>query len=196
VISIKPITDFYTADDEAVLANKAELKAMAKRRQSELVEIDALITSHVDPNPNAETRVQNLIAGIDTDFPKPLDVQRTDIQMAIRDIEQALDFLADKERQVNQRAGARLAKGIKPQVDIAERELVEALVIAHEKHLTYFNAKRHLINGGTGLNGLFASNVDDVLGIPVDKGTALADLFRAAVRDGYLRSIPKELKLQ
>ena len=33
------------------------------------------------------------------------------------------------------------------------------------------------------------------LGFPVDKGTALADLFRAAVRDGYLRSIPKELKL-
>ena len=66
---------------------------------------------------------------------------------------------------MNQRASARLAKEIKPQVDIAEKELVEALVIAHEKHLTYFNAKRHLINGGTGLNGLFASNVDDVLGI-------------------------------
>jgi hypothetical protein len=102
--------------------------------------------------------------------------------------------MAEKERQVTIKAGARLAKDIKPQVDIAERELADALVIAHDKHLTYFNAKRHLINGGCGLNGLFASNVDDVLGVPVDKGTPLADLFRAAVRAGYLKSAPKDFR--
>lgn len=71
------------------MKNKAELNAMAKRLQSELVEIDAVIASHVDPSPDAETRVQNLLAGIPTELPKSLDVQHTDIQIAIRDCESA-----------------------------------------------------------------------------------------------------------
>jgi hypothetical protein len=102
--------------------------------------------------------------------------------------------MAGKERQVNIKAGARLAKDIKPQVDKAEKELAEALVIAHEKHLTYWQAKRHLINAGTGLNGLFDSNVDDVLGIPVDKQSPLHDYFHAAERCGHLKSVPAVLR--
>jgi hypothetical protein len=194
VISVKPITDFYTDDDRAIIARKAELVATGKRRQSELAELDSAIATQGDIAPDQDDQVQNLIAGIETPRPQPLTARRTELQYIIRDIEQALDFMAGRERQVTINAGARLAKEIKPQVDLAEIELAQALAIAHEKHLTYFNAKRHLINSGIGLNGLFGSNVDDVLGIPVDKGTALADLFRAAVKAGYLKSAPKDYR--
>jgi multidrug efflux pump subunit AcrA (membrane-fusion protein) len=194
MITLKPLSSYYTDDDKAVIARKAELAATGKRRQAELTELDTAIATQGDIAPDQDDQVQNLIAGLETPRPQPLAARRTELQYVIRDIEQALDFMAGKERQVTIKAGARLAKDIKPQVDIAERELVEALVIAHEKHLTYFNAKRHLINGGIGLNGLFASGVDGVLGIPVDKGTPLADLFRAAVRAGYLKSAPKDFR--
>jgi hypothetical protein len=193
-ITIKPIASYYTDDDRAVIARQTELAATGKRRQAALAELDSAIATQGDIAPDQDDQVQNLIEGIETHRPQPVTAKRTELQYIIRDIEQALDYMAGKERELTIKAGARLARDLKPQADLAERELVEALVIAHEKHLTYFNAKRHLINGGIGLNGLFASNVDDVLGIPVDKGTPLADLFRAAVRAGYLKSAPKDFR--
>jgi hypothetical protein len=194
MISIKPIAEFYTDDDKAVFKSKADLKALAVRHQAKLAELEVVIASNVDLIPNAETQVQNLIAGIDAELPKPLDVQRADIQIAIRDIEQSLDFLAGRERQVNHQASVRLAKDIKPQVDIAEKELASALVTAHEKHVAYFVAKRSLLNSGIALCGQFGSTVDDVLGVPVNHLTPLADLFRGAVKAGYLNAMPKELR--
>jgi hypothetical protein len=46
---------------------------------------------------------------------QPLSAKRIELQYIIRDIEQALDYMAGKERQANTNAGARLAKDIKPQ---------------------------------------------------------------------------------
>jgi cephalosporin hydroxylase len=194
MISFKPIASYYTEDDKAVIARKAELAATGRRRQSELAEVDIAIAEHRDIDPAAVDQIQNLIAGIEVVRPQPLGEKRTALQYVIRDIEQALDFMAGQERQVTMKAGARLAKDIKPQVDTAAKELADALVIAHEKHLAYWNGKRHLINSGIGLNGLFDSNVDEILGIPVDKGTPLADLFRAAVHAGNLKTVPVALR--
>jgi hypothetical protein len=123
MITLKPLSSFYTDDDKAVIARKAELAATGKRRQAELAELDSAIATQGDIAPDQDDQVQNLIAGTETPRPQPL----TELQYIIRDIEQALDFMAEKERQVTIKAGARLAKDIKPQVDIAERELADAL---------------------------------------------------------------------
>jgi hypothetical protein len=194
MISIKPIDFYYTDDDRAIIANKAELVATGKRRQAELVELDTAISRQQDTAPNQDIQVQDLIAGIERPRQKPLDAKRTTLQHVIREIEQALDFMAEKERQVTMKAGARLAKDIKPQVDLAERELAAALVIAHEKHLVCFRAKRALLNNGIGLFGLFDSNIDDILDIPVNKGTPLADYFRGQVAAGHLKNVPAQLR--
>jgi hypothetical protein len=60
-------------------------------------------------------------------------------------------------------------------------------------HLEYFQAKRHLINNGIGIYTNFLSNIDDVLGIPVDNNTELAKLFREAVKKGHLKKMPSGL---
>jgi hypothetical protein len=193
MITIKPIEAYYSDDDKAIIARKAELVAAGKRRQSELAEVDAAITAH-DPNPTPEDAVQNLIDGVEAPRPQPLSEKRTALQHVLRDIEEALHFMNGKERRAKMNAGARLAKDIRPQVDKAEKELVAALVIAHEKHLTFWQAKHHLIDAATGLNGLFESNVDDILGVPVNKQSPLADLFRTAVKANHLKSIPAVLR--
>ncbi len=194
MIQFKPISSYYSDDDKAVIARKAELAAAGKCRKIELAEVDATIAKQGDTNPNPDDQVQSLIAGIDVPRPQPLSAKRTELQYIIRDIEMASDFMAGKERQANIKAGARLAKDMKPQVDIAAKELAAALVIAHEKHLTYWNGKRHLVNAGTGMNGLFDSNVDDVLGVPVDKCSALHDYFYAEVKAGHLKAVPESLR--
>jgi hypothetical protein len=191
--NIPPIAHYYTDDDEAIIAKQAELKIVAKRRQAELADIDEKIAKHGDVETQSETHVQNLIDGVEIERPTPLGAQRTSKQYEIRDVDMAENYIADKVRVVNITAGARLAKDIKPAADIAAKELADALVIAHEKHFSYWQAKRQLLNNGISLYGLFDSNVDDILGIPVDKGTPLADYFRDAVEQKHLRAVPKEI---
>jgi hypothetical protein len=191
VIQFKPIEAYYTDDDKAIIARKAELAATGKRLQSELAALDAAIAAQSDL-PTPEDRIQNLIAG--TAPQKPPSAKRTELQIAIRDIEQALDYMAGKERRVTMTAGARLCKDVKPQVDKAEKELAAAMVIAHEKQFMRWQAKQYLVNAGTGLNGLFDSNVEKILGVPVDKGSVLHDYFYAAVKAGHLRAVPAALR--
>jgi hypothetical protein len=194
MITIQPIASYYNDDEKAVIARKADLTAAGKRRRSELAAIDAEMMNQIDTDTLPEDQIQNLIAGIEVARPQPLSAQRTELQYIIRDIEQALEFMADKERQLNVKAGARLAKDIKPHVDKAEKELADALVIASAKHLVCWHAKRHLINSGIGLHGLFDSNVDDVLGIPVGHGAPLSTYFYSAVKSGHLKSVPESLR--
>jgi hypothetical protein len=193
MISFKPLDSYYSDDDRAVVARTAQLVAARDRRQTELADIDIAIAKHdVDPTP--DDQIENLIAGIDVPPPQPLSAKRTALQHVIRDINEALDFMKGKGREVTIKAGVRLAKDIKPQHDIAAKELAAALVVVHEKHQIYWAAKRHLVNTGVGLHGLFDSNIDEILGIPVDKGTRLADVFRAAVAAGHLKAMPVELR--
>jgi hypothetical protein len=191
MIHIKEFSEYYSDDEKAIFKRTADLKAILAGRRTELAAIDAKITVPDAVDSRTEDRVQSLITGIEVKRPPPLNQQRMEIQYAIRDLEEALDFMAGKELQANLNAGARLAQDIKPAVDAVAKELFDALALAHDKHLQYWTAKRHIINLGVGLNGLFDSNVDDVLGIPIDKGSPLAFVLREAVRQKHLPRVPK-----
>jgi hypothetical protein len=187
------VAEFYSDDDKAVLANQSDLVAAGKRCEADLKAIDASIANNDATYPNREDQIETILAGEEVKRPEPLSTQRITIQHRIHDIEQALDFIAGKVRQVNYEAGARLAKDIKAEHDVAENELTTAMVVVYEKHLAYWKDKRSLLNKGIGLYGLFSSNIDDVLGIPVDRNTPLADFFREQVHAGNLKRLPKDL---
>src|SRR6266478_2124308 len=87
MIQFKPISSYYSDDDKAVIARKAELAAAGKCRKIELAEVDATIAKQGDTNPNPDDQVQSLIAGIDVPRPQPLSAKRTELQYIIRDIE-------------------------------------------------------------------------------------------------------------
>jgi hypothetical protein len=191
LIHIKELSEYFSDDEAAVFTRTTDLKTMLAGRRSELAAIDAKIAVPDAVDSRSEDQVQSLITGVEIKRPPPLNAQRMEIQYAIRDLEEALDFMAGKELQANLNAGARLAEDIKPQVDTAAKELFDALALAHDRHFSYWTAKRHVINLGVGLNGLFDSAVDDVLGIPTDKGSPLAFVLREAVRQRQLRTLPK-----
>jgi hypothetical protein len=194
VIKFPSLEEFYTEDERAIMAKKPELLATRQRRQTELAEVDAAIAIQADTNPTPEDRIQNLIAGIETPRPQPLSEKRTELRYNIRDIEQALDFMAGQERRVIMIAGARLCKDIKPQVDAAAKKVAEAMATLFEVYVPWWQAKQYLINAGTGLNGLFDSNIVDILGAPVSKETPLADYLRGAVQSGHLQAVPAQLR--
>lgn len=194
MITIKPIASYYNADDKAIFASIDQLEATAKRLDSDLATVDAAIANDTNPDPDPDSRLANLIAGNSVQPIKSWSTRRIELQHAMRDVETALDFMASKKRAVEYQAGARLAKEIKTQHDAAEKAVVDALVVAHEKHFLYWQAKRHLLNNGIGIYGLFSSDVDNVLGIPIDKGSPLADLLRTAVTNGFLKSVPESLR--
>jgi hypothetical protein len=193
-IQFKDISTFYLPEDKAVFASIDQLKETANRLRSDLVTVDAAIANDTNPDPDPDSRLANLIAGNSVQPIKSWSARRIELQYAMRDIETALDIVASKKRAVDYRAGARLAKEIKTQHDAAEKAVVDALVVAHEKHFLYWQAKRHLLNNGIGIYGLFSSDVDNVLGIPIDKGSPLADLLRTAVTNGFLKSVPESLR--
>jgi cephalosporin hydroxylase len=112
----------------------------------------------------------------------------------IKDIEEAKDYMAGQERRVVMMAGARLAKAVKPQVDAAAKRLAEAVVAMYEAYVPWWQAKQYLISEGSGLNGLFDSNIGDVLGAPTSKETPLADYLRGAVQSGHLKALPAALR--
>jgi hypothetical protein len=193
-IQFKDISSFYLPEDKAVFASIDQLKETAARLRSDLVTVDAAIANDTNPDPDPDSRLANLIAGNSVVPVKSWSEQRLDLQRAMRDVENALDFMAGKKRAVEYQAGARLAHSIKAQHDAAEKTMVDALVVAHERHFLYWQAKRHLLNNGIGIYGLFSSDVDNVLGIPIDKGTPLADLLRTAVTNGFLKAVPESLR--
>jgi len=134
------------------------------------------------------------LSGIDTPRPQPLSEKRIELLYKIRDIEQALDYMASQERRVTMTAGARLAKDVKPQVDAAAKKVAEAMATLFEVYVPWWQAKQYLVNAGTGLNGLFDSNIVDILGAPVSKETPLADYLRGAVQSGHLKAVPAALR--
>jgi hypothetical protein len=194
VIKFPPLETFYTDDEKAIMAKKPELLATRKRRQAELSEVDAAIATEGDLAQHPEDRIQNLIAGIDTPRPQPLSEKRTELRYNIRDIEQALDYMASQERRVSMMAGARLARHVKPQVNAAEKTVAEAMATLFEAYVPWWQAKQYLVSAGSGLNGLFDSNIGEILGAATSKETPLADYFRAAVKAGHIRAVPAVLR--
>jgi len=192
-IKIPDLAEFYSDEDKTVIQRTASLEATDKLIDAALAKVDAAIANNEDADPDRESRITNITVGTLSAAPKSWAEQRADLQRQKRDVQTALDIMARKKQIIDYQAGARLAKHIRPLHDIAARELADALVIAHEKHLIYWTAKRHLLNNGIGIYGLFSSNVDDILGIPVGTAAPLTDYFRDAVRQKYLRAVPESL---
>jgi hypothetical protein len=193
----KKLDKYFTDDERATFTEDDNLAATGKRLDTDLAAVDASIANNENPDSNMKERLKNLIAGNLSTRPQTLAERRTEIQYARRDVEYARDDLAPKKRSAIHEAGKRfVATEIKQQHDIAEREEAEALLVFYEKFLRCWRLKRSLLNDGIGLYGLFnsTSDIEETLGVPVDKTTPWNSLLRDAVEKKYIKNMPKELK--
>jgi hypothetical protein len=91
-----------------------------------------------------------------------------------------------------------LAKEYCKQLQPREKELM-GRVAKHmlELHAAYseaYDLKRHLVDNDIGLHGLCLT-LPEFLSTPNNSYSEMADFFRAAKREGYLKEIPSELRL-
>jgi hypothetical protein len=192
-ITFKQIESFLTDDDKALIANKAKLTANGKQL---FAKRDAL-TAAIDKGgkaagPDLKTRIANLIDGKPAAPVASLEAQRLEVLYAIRDNEEALDYLAVKEKAFRAEAGQKMVEAAKPQIVAAEKEIYDAVQTLFNAFLPYWTAKRSLLGNSITTLGLFGSPIDEILGVPVGVNSAWSDLFRHAVERGHLR-MPKEL---
>jgi hypothetical protein len=135
-ITFKDRAEFYTDDDRAIFENDSKLETVKKSLYAESAAVKAAIENNENPDPNPAARIETLIAtGTNTPPPKTFAERDIELQYSIRDVEEALDFMAGKKKLANYGAGKRLADWLKPQADAAEKDLVEKGVAFHEAHL-------------------------------------------------------------
>jgi hypothetical protein len=189
--NIPPVTDFKTDEDQKDDETLAKLESQEKIIDSRIAAISAEQSiSTVDP---IEMQIQDLADGIVAEKPKSKADRITELKYQKRDIRDASDIVARKQKKGLYEVGRQLANHLKKPHDALERQLVDALIVVHGLHMEYFAAKRHLINSGIGIYTNFLSNIDDVLGIPVDNNTELAKFFREAVKKGLIKKMPAGL---
>jgi hypothetical protein len=195
-ITFKPIQSFYSEGHKANIANTAKINAKVKDLCTECDAIDASIAANEDmKDPNPEARIAALADGRDAPptVPPP-SARRLEILYDLRDCNEALDYLAGKDKIFKTEAGRRMVEDARPQIVAAEKELFELLTKIHEKYLPYWQAMRSLLSNSIGTNGLFANDIDDVLGVPTDVNSGWADIFRGGVASGYVKKMPAALR--
>jgi hypothetical protein len=186
------MADFLTDEDRQDEDTQAKLDTQMRTLDTKIAQI-AAEPPVSEANPTAST-ISDLANGITVKQPQSKSTRINELKRLKREIQAAKDFLSIKQKSCRVEAGMRLAKAMTKHSEDGEKLIIDRAVALYDAQLQYFKAKRHLINEGTGTYGLFTSNIDDILDIPVNNYTMLAALFRDAVKDGLLRKLPGDLK--
>jgi len=108
-------------------------------------------------------------------------------------IESAIEFV---ERAIALEKGVlaiEYSKQLRPKHEELMRRVCKTMYELHTAWNELYGFKRHLIDSEIGLRGLCLT-MPDFLSAPNNKYSEMADFFRAAQREGYVSSIPKEFK--
>jgi hypothetical protein len=106
-------------------------------------------------------------------------------------IEEAIEFRTREIEHERTALAIQYCKEQKPKHDDLLRRVCKTLWEFHAEWSELYKFKRHLIDHEIGLRGICLT-LPDFLGAPNDKHSELADFLRAAKREGYVNSIPKE----
>jgi hypothetical protein len=190
----KDETEYFTDADKAVLRDKEDAQAAKKKFTADIAAGDAAVAAGESTEPDPSASIDDIINGNVITTPTWSE-QRRNLQRSIQRLDDHTDKLSVAENEIRYRARRKIAATeIKPQEEEQEKKLLESLVGVHAAWSDYWSSKRQLINSGFGTHGLFGIDLDDVLGIPVNGNTQLAFIFRKAVADGKLRTMPRGLK--
>jgi hypothetical protein len=193
-ITFKDRSSYFSEDDKALIAAKVKLTANGKQLFAKRDAFTAAIDKgEKATGPNIKTRIANLIDGKPVAEVASLEAQRLEVLYAIRDNEEALDWVAVQIKKVEDIAGAKMVEAAKTQIVASEKEIYDAVQTLFDRFLTYWTAKRQLLNNSVTTLGLFGCPLDEILGVPQGVNSAWSDLFRHAVERGHISKLPKEL---
>ena len=111
--------------------------------------------------------------------------QQRERVMAARD---AADIANKSISAARMSAGRKLTAVLKPDHDRLQKELFASLAKVHGVWSQLFAMKRGVINHGFWLNGLFAVDAQELLGVPSDGANEFNHLLREADAAGYCKA--------
>lgn len=141
-----------------------------------------------------ESRVQALMNG---QMPSPatnLDAMIDNERANYDAIETAIHIRSGVNAKLATEAAKSICDQVKPAHDVAMKEFCSGMLAAHKALAKLHQLKWTLINSGVGLHGLFKVDVPDDLEGPLDRSSSLGDFFRAAKAEGFISTVPVELR--
>lgn len=194
-IIFKPIDTFRIEDHKANLLNSTKIEASLKQedypaRDKLKAAINRNETSDVAP----ELRVTALAEGRSLPVPATLEAQLYEVQVRIRDKNDALDYLAGKAKLLEIEAQKRMLDDARPQIVAAEKEIFETFTKLYNQYLNYWQSRQTLRGNSIRTFELFSNSFDEFLGVPVDINSAWCELFREGIAQGYVAKMPAALR--
>jgi hypothetical protein len=108
--------------------------------------------------------------------------------------EDAIEFLIREIQREKTALAIEYSKKMKPKHDALMKSFCQKQLEAHAVWRELYDLKRHLIDSEVGLRSLCLTT-PDFLGAPNDPRSEMGDFFRAAKSDGFISTVPVELRL-
>jgi hypothetical protein len=206
----------------ALLSDREKMKALSKQKRDEVWRFTGMINPQF--NEVSVLRIANvaeynkLKGGVlqrdteqDQTIPEADIIKRALAGESIDDSVGIKELLAKAQREWTaiERAIEHLDREIAGEKNVLAKEYCKHLQPKEKelmgrvcKHMLEFHAayseaydlRRHLVDTGIGLHGV-CLNLPDFLSTPNNPYSEMADFFRAAKREGYIKEIPSELRL-
>jgi hypothetical protein len=194
VITFKPEANFYIADHKANLMNSAKIKASLPEDYKERGELKAAIDRNESSDVSPELRIQAIAEGRSLPVPATLESRLYEVKVKIQSKNDALDYLAGKEKIFRVEAQKRMLAEARPQIAAATQAMWDAYANLFEKYATVWDAKRHLRNNSIRSYELFNDSFEEFLGIPVGVNPGWCQLFREGIAAKHIGKMPAALR--
>jgi hypothetical protein len=192
-ITFKPEPTFHGDDLKANLANAAKIKVSLPEDYKERDNIKAAIDRNENSDVSPELRIQAIAEGRSLPVPATLESRLHAVQVKIQSKNDALDYLAGKEKLLREQAQKRMVDEARPQIAAQTQALWDAFANLYEKYVPLWQARRHLHGNSVRTFELFNDSFEEFLGIPQGVNPAWSELFRQGIKAGHIRKMPAAL---
>jgi hypothetical protein len=147
------------------------------------------------PPDEKAAQIEHTLAGGSVSAASDLEGQLRLAMLQWRRIDDADESLNRQIYKAKRDAAVNVVASLKASHDAVMKRLIGPLLEVHSAFVELSAMRQELCDKEIGIFGGVCELLPDFLGPATDGHSAMADFFRAAVKGGYLRSIPKELKL-
>jgi hypothetical protein len=186
-----------TSPELMTLKNTAiSLDARERLVKSDVILLRERIAAGTDVQPDDRAaQIEHTLAGGSVSAASDLTSQLGLAMLQWRAIDDAKDALSKKIHKAKRHAAAKVVAGLKASHDAMMKRACAAGVDFHSAHVELSALREELCAKEIGLFSGVCELLPDFLESPTNGYSAMADFFRAAVKAGYLDTIPKELRI-
>jgi hypothetical protein len=175
---------------------KDSLEARERNVKSDVILLREQLATGDELQPDDRAaQIEHTLAGGLVSATSTLSSQLGLAMLQWRAIDDAKVVLSKNITKAKRAAAIKVLAAEKPAHDSIMKRLLASLVEVHSAHVELSALRQELCNKEIGLFNGVGELLPDFLGAPTNGYSEFADFMRAAVKSGYLKSLPKELRL-